>query len=30
MDYGTYKYPFKVKTLEQAKQLAIDIAEFLD
>lgn len=29
-DYGTHKYPFKVKTLEEAKQLAIDIAECLD
>ena len=29
-DYGTHRYPFKVKTLEQAKQLAIDIAECLD
>lgn len=25
-----YQYPFKVKTLEEAKQLAIDIAEYLD
>lgn len=30
MDNGEHKYPFKVKTLEQAKQLAIDIAEYLD
>lgn len=30
MDCGNHKYPFKVKTLEQAKQLAIDIAEYLD
>lgn len=29
-DYGTHKYPFKVETLEQAKQLAIDIAECLN
>ena len=29
-DYGTHKYPFKVETLEQAKILAIDIAECLD
>lgn len=29
-DCGTHKYPFKVKTLEEAKQLAIDIAEYLD
>jgi hypothetical protein len=29
-DYGTHEYPFKVKTLEEAKQLAIDIAEYLN
>lgn len=29
-DCRTHKYPFKVETLEQAKQLAIDIAELLD
>jgi hypothetical protein len=29
-DCGTHKYPFKVKTLEEAKQLAIDIAEYLN
>lgn len=29
-DCGTHKYPFKVKALEEAKQLAIDIAEYLD
>ncbi len=29
-DYGTHKYPFKVKALEEAKQLAIDIAECLN
>ncbi len=29
-DYGSHKYPFKVKTLEEAKQLAIDIAECLN
>ena len=29
-DCGSHKYPFKVKTLEEAKQLAIDIAERLD
>ena len=29
-DCGSHKYPFKVKTLEEAKQLAIDIAEYLD
>ena len=29
-DFGTHKYPFKVETLEQAKKLAIDIAEHLD
>lgn len=30
MDCGNHKYPFKVETLEQAKQLAIDIADYLD
>ena len=30
MDYGNHKYPFKVETLEQAKELAADIADYLD
>lgn len=30
MDGGSHKYPFKVETLEQAKELAADIADFLD
>ena len=29
MDYGNHKYPFKVETLEQAKELAADIADYL-
>lgn len=30
MDREPHKYPFKVKTLDQAKQLAIDISDYLD
>lgn len=30
MDCGNHKYPFKVETLEQAKELAADIADYLD
>lgn len=30
MDAGIYKTPFKVETLDQAKELAIFIADFLD
>ena len=29
-DCESHNYPFKVKTLEEAKQLAIDIAEYLN
>ena len=30
MDRGNHKYPFRVETLEQAKMLACDIADYLD
>lgn len=29
-DCGSHEYPFKVKNLEEAKQLAIDISEYLN
>ena len=29
-DCGNHKYPFKVETLEQAKELAADIADYLN
>lgn len=30
LDIGNHKYPFRVETLEQAKELAADIADYLD